>query len=292
MVFKFEPIWVPKPWGGESWLMSDVAGRHTVVAEGPYAGKTITQLIEIHGRKLLGERIHAEHHGRFPLLLKIIDAKENLSVQVHPNDHTASRLEGLGSSGKTEMWYVQSAEPGATLLSGLRPDVTRRQYLESEGSEQIMELLNRYEVSVDDVFFLPAGRIHAIGAGCRLVEIQQSSDITYRIFDYGRARELHLDKAREAITWPPRGDYRVPMDHSAERTNLVVCNGFIVDRCISTTPTHVAGIDGSFAVVTMLRGAAEVDGVEINPEESILVTPEGATLKPLTDKAVYLITSA
>lgn len=292
MIYKFEPIWVPKPWGGESWLISAVGDRLSVVADGPEAGLTLPQLIERHGARLLGERVLAESGGRFPLLLKIIDARENLSVQVHPNDAAAARLEGIGSKGKTEMWYAERAENGASLLSGLRPGVTRRQYLEAEGTDAIMELLNRYEVHTDDVFFLPAGRIHAIGSGCRMIEIQQSSDITYRIYDYGRQRELHLEKAREAITWPPRGDYRVPMDHSAERTTLVVCNGFVVDRHIITGPSRVTGVDGSFSIITMLSGEADADGTRLKAGESALIGPGGIDLIPLSPKATFLLTSA
>ena len=292
MIYKFEPIWVPKPWGGESWLISAVADRLSVVAEGPEAGLTLPQLIERHGPELLGKRVHAESAGQFPLLLKIIDAREDLSVQVHPNDAAAARLEGIGSKGKTEMWYAESAAPGASLLSGLRPGVTRQQYIEAEGSDGIMELLNRYEVHTDYGFFLPAGRIHAIGAGCRMVEIQQSSDITYRIYDYGRQRELHLEKARQAITWPPRGDYRVPMDHSAERTNLVICNSFVVDRHILTAPARVKGVDGSFAILTMLSGEVEADGMHLNAGESALLGPEGSDITPISSKAIFLLTSA
>lgn len=292
MIFKFEPIWVPKPWGGESWLISAVGDRLSVVAEGNDAGLTLPQLIERYGASLVGERIFHEFNGKFPLLLKIIVADEDLSVQVHPNDAAASRLEGLGAKGKTEMWYATETAPGSTILSGLRPGVTRQQYLEAEGTDTIMELLNRYDVHEDDVFFLPAGRVHAIGAGCRMIEIQQSSDITYRIYDYGRPRELHLEKAREAITWPPRGDYRVPMDHTAERTNLVVCNSFVVDRYILTEPTRVRGVDGSFSILTMLSGEVDADGVNVRAGESVLVSPEGAFITPLCGKAIILLTSA
>lgn len=292
MIYKFEPIWVPKPWGGEYWLISAIGDRLSVVAEGSEAGMTLPQLIERHGAELLGSRVHAEFGGQFPLLLKVIDAREDLSVQVHPNDAAAARLEGIGAKGKTEMWYATEATPGASLLSGLRPGVTRQQYLEAEGSDSIMELLNRYDVHTDDVFFLPAGRIHAIGAGCRMIEIQQSSDITYRIYDYGRPRELHLEKARQAITWPPRGDYRVPMDHSAERTNLVICNSFVVDRYILTAPSEIRGVDGSFSIITILSGEAQTGNTILRSGESALISPEGATLTPLTPKTVFLLISA
>lgn len=294
MIYKFNPIWVPKPWGGEYWLISAVGDRQSVVADGPEQGLTLAQLVERHGPELLGERVYSETAGQFPLLFKIIDAREDLSVQVHPNDSAAVRLEGRGAKGKTEMWYAETAAPGASLLSGLRPGVTRQQYLEAEGTDAIMELLNRYDVHADDVFFLPAGRVHAIGAGCRMVEIQQSSDITYRIYDYGRPRELHLEKAREAITWPPRGDYRVPMDHSAERTNLVVCNSFVVDRYILSSPARIKGVDGSFAIVTMLSGDATADGtVEIHSGESVLIGPDGAEIAPRGEgKVIFLLTSA
>lgn len=291
MIFKFSPIWVPKPWGGESWLMSAVKGRETMVSHGRYIGRSLSELLKMHGPDLVGRRVYSRYGTDFPLLLKIIDARQDLSVQVHPDDTTARRLEGDGARGKTEMWYVEEARPGAHLLSGLKPGTTVDEYDRVAGTSAIVDVLTDYEVSTDDAFFLPAGCVHAIGAGCRIVEIQQSSDITYRIYDYGRPRPLHLKEARQAVVFPPVGNCKISEDLSRERANLALCDAFVVDRCTFTQRSEVKGFDGAFAIVTVLHGSCMLGDTTLSSGESALVSPEGASLLPLTVRVDVILAS-
>lgn len=291
MIFKFSPIWVPKPWGGESWLMSAVQGRETIVSHGDYIGCSLSELVAIHGASLIGERVYARYGEKFPLLLKIIDARRDLSIQVHPDDATARRLEADDACGKTEMWYVADAGSGARLLAGLKPCVTEEQYARVAGSSGILDLLETHEVHKGDSFFLPPGCVHAIGAGCRIVEIQQSSDITYRIYDYGRKRQLHLNKARQAVAFPPVGNCRVLDDKSEQRANLAHCNAFVVDRCSFSVKSEIRGFDGAFAMVTLLEGSCMLGDTTLSSGESALVSPEGAMLTPITKRVDLLLAS-
>lgn len=202
---KFKPYLCSKVWGGEkiaafkgvyttrnrigeSWEISAVEGHVSVVSEGPFAGKSLTELVNEYGATLVGQKVFEKNGTEFPLLIKFIDAKDNLSIQVHPDDGMASRI-GPGLKGKTEMWYVVGADKGARLLSGLTQEITPEEYEEKVKDNTITDVLASYDVHPGDVFFLPAGRIHAIGAGTFVAEIQQTSDITYRIYDYeiGRA---------------------------------------------------------------------------------------------------------
>ena len=202
MIYRFKTILKPTVWGGnrltefkhmpaasepmgESWEISAVEGMESVVADGPEAGLTLPQIIERHGTALLGDRVAATYGGKFPLLIKFIDARSDLSVQVHPDDEAARRLHGPEAMGKTEMWYVVDAAPGATLRAGLTEGSTRQAYLEVEGTAGLENMLSLYNVKPGDVFFLPAGRVHSIGAGCFIAEIQQTatSPTAYMISD-------------------------------------------------------------------------------------------------------------
>ncbi|MBR6457609.1 MAG: class I mannose-6-phosphate isomerase, partial [Bacteroidales bacterium] len=164
-MYKFQPILKTLVWGTESWVLSGWPGDESVVAEGPEAGKKITDIYE----------------GQFPLLIKFIDSNRDLSIQVHPGDEMAARLHGC--KGKTEMWYVIGAKPGAHLMSGLRKQITPDEYEALVKGGDFTSVLATYEVNPGDVFFLPAGRIHGLGGGVYLAEIQETSDITYRIYD-------------------------------------------------------------------------------------------------------------
>ncbi|MDL2256410.1 class I mannose-6-phosphate isomerase [Parabacteroides sp. OttesenSCG-928-K15] len=194
---------------GESWEVSHVEGNYSVVANGELEGQSLDELIRTYGNRLMGEKVIEQFGNTFPLLIKFIDARDDLSIQVHPDDQLAK--ERHNSFGKTEMWYVIKAAPGASLLSGLSKQIDAEEYVKRVEDNTIMDVLQRYEVSPGDVFFLPAGRVHAIGAGCFIAEIQQTSNITYRIYDYnrkdaeGNGRELHTDLAKDAIdyTWYP-----------------------------------------------------------------------------------------
>ncbi|HOF89518.1 MAG TPA: class I mannose-6-phosphate isomerase, partial [Armatimonadota bacterium] len=220
---RFTPIYKEKVWGGrrletllgralppdqpigEAWEVSDHPHGRSVVANGPDAGTPLDALIARHGAALLGARVAAEDGARFPLLVKYLDAEKPLSVQVHPDDAYAA--EHAGELGKTEMWYVLHAEPDACLIAGLRAGVTREAFADALAHGDPAALLHRLPVSAGDTLFIPAGRIHAILPGLLLLEIQQNSDTTYRLYDWGRVgldgtpRALHADEAMAVANW-------------------------------------------------------------------------------------------
>ncbi|MCD8289252.1 MAG: class I mannose-6-phosphate isomerase [Prevotella sp.] len=248
MLFKFKPLLKQTLWGGskiipfkqldetlanvgESWEISGVKGNETVVADGKYAGTPLNTLVEQLGARLVGADNYRLFGNEFPLLIKFIDAQQDLSIQVHPTDEIARR-QGR-ERGKTEMWYLMDSDPGAKLFSGLKMKLTPEEYTAMVEADTICEALAQYEVKADDVFFLPAGRIHAIGAGCFLAEIQQTSDVTWRIYDYrrkdkdGNYRELHTKQAAEAINYAVEKDYRTRYRQKKnEGVNIVTCPYF------------------------------------------------------------------
>lgn len=185
---------------GESWEISDRPGNVNVINHGPLAGRDLRWLVEHHQEELLGPAHLVQ--GRFPLLVKILDARETLSLQVHPPAHVAEKL---GGEPKTEMWFVAGAEPGAELFAGLKRGVTRREFEEKLSSAGVAECFHRIRVKKGDAMFVPSGRVHGIGAGCVIFEIQQNSDTTYRVFDWNRiapdgsARQLHIMQSLESI---------------------------------------------------------------------------------------------
>ncbi len=245
---KFEPILKDKIWGGtklstlfgkhaetdklgESWELSGYEGNESVVTNGILAGNNLTELIEIYMGELVGDKLFDEYGLSFPLLFKLIDANENLSIQVHPGDEVAA--EHHNSYGKTEMWYVVDADKGAELIIGFSKDCTRDEYLDALDAGEVETLLQKVPVAKGDVFFIPAGLVHAIGKGVVVAEIQQSSDITYRIYDYkrvddqGNERELHTEQALDVINFSaaknPKTAYKIQPN---EITSLVECDYF------------------------------------------------------------------
>lgn len=190
---------------GESWEISTVPGDISVVASGVFEGKNINEIIDLHPTEILGKSVIARFGKQFPLLFKFIDAKEDLSIQLHPNDELAKQRHN--SFGKTEMWYVMQADETARLVVGFKNDSNPKEYLEKLADKKLISLLEEYPVKKGDVFFLETGTIHAIGAGVVLAEIQQTSDVTYRIHDWdrvdvnGKGRELHTELALEAINY-------------------------------------------------------------------------------------------
>lgn len=197
---------------GESWEISGVKDNETIVKDGPYAGRPLNSLVEELKGKLVGQENYQRFGNEFPLLIKFIDARQDLSIQVHPTDEIAHR-QGK-SRGKTEMWYLMKSDANAKLYSGLKQQITPTQYEQMVEDDTICDALAQYSVKEGDVFFLPAGRIHAIGTGCFLAEIQQTSDVTYRIYDFkrkdknGNYRELHTKLAAESINYTVEKDYR------------------------------------------------------------------------------------
>ena len=228
-MLKFKPLLKSTLWGGEkiipfkhldstqlqvgeSWEISGVAGNETIVSEGEYAGKTLNEVVAIMRDRLLGADNYRRFGNEFPLLIKFIDACKDLSIQVHPNDETARR-QGK-PRGKTEMWYVLASDKGSHLYNGLKKKITPEEYKRMVEDDTICDALARYEVNEGDVFFIPAGRIHSIGKGCFVAEIQETSDVTYRIYDFkrvdsnGNYRELHTQEAAESINFEVEDDYR------------------------------------------------------------------------------------
>ncbi|MBQ8046652.1 MAG: class I mannose-6-phosphate isomerase [Prevotella sp.] len=197
---------------GESWEISGVKDNETIVKDGPYAGRSLNSLVEELKGRLVGQDNYQRFGNEFPLLIKFIDARQDLSIQVHPTDEIAHR-QGK-TRGKTEMWYLMKSDDNAKLYSGLKKQITPDQYKEMVEDDTICDALAQYKVKEGDVFFLPAGRIHAIGTGCFLAEIQQTSDVTYRIYDFkrkdknGNYRELHTKEAAESINYAVEKDYR------------------------------------------------------------------------------------
>ena len=276
-MYKFTPILKTLVWGTESWVLSGVPGDESVVAEGPEAGKKITDI----------------YPGQFPLLIKFIDTKQDLSVQVHPDDKLAMARYGL--NGKTEMWYVIDAAPGASLMSGLKEQITPDDYVRLVEEDRITDVLARHAVSPGDVFFLPAGRIHAIGGGCFLAEIQQTSDLTYRIYDYGRLglagkpRQLHTQEAKDAIdyrVYPEyRTKYRMQRDAAVE---LVRCPYFTTELFELTREMTIpgrAGDDKGFLIVIGVSGQVRLrtaqDETVLSPGEAVLVPAADGALSAL-----------
>lgn len=232
MYFRFEPYYRPMLWGSESWILSAYPDQESVVTNGLYAGKTLSQLVEALGPALMGSEAYERYEHQFPLLIKFIDAQLPLSVQVHPSDEIAQRR-GKGKVGKTEMWYALAGDKNANLYLGLKNRLTPETYAEHVANHTIVDDLMCYHPKEGDSFFITPGRIHSIGAGCRLLEIQQSSDLTYRIYDYdrrdasGKPRELHTALAAEAIDFTVLPDYET---HYERKDNaampLVECDYF------------------------------------------------------------------
>lgn len=226
---RFEPILKPTIWGGdkigtykdmdkcpqnigESWEISGVKGFVSVVSNGHLAGKNLNELISRYRELFVGESVYQRFGNEFPLLIKFIDARDNLSIQVHPNDEVARKKHQ--SNGKTEFWYIIDAQENAFLYSGFNKKITAEEVKQHVKNNSICQVLNKEHVKKDDAFFLPAGRVHSIGAGLFLAEIQQTSDATYRLWDYnrkdanGNPRELHLDLALEAIDYKSYSNYK------------------------------------------------------------------------------------
>ncbi len=216
---------------GESWEISGVKNHQTIVSEGEYAGRALNEVVEELKGKLIGESNYEQFGNEFPLLIKFIDARQDLSIQVHPTDEIAKK-QGK-SRGKTEMWYIMDSDKDAHLRSGLKKKITPAEYKEMVENDTVLDAIADYSVKEGDCFFLPAGRIHSIGKGCFLAEIQQTSDVTYRIYDFkrkdknGNYRELHTDLAAECINYEVLNDYRtVYTSQKNQGVSLVHCPYF------------------------------------------------------------------
>ena len=315
---KFSPIFQEKIWGGqklktdlgkscghlpycgESWELSGVQGNISVVSNGYLAGNNIEELIEVYMGDLVGDKVYEKFSVEFPLLIKFIDANNDLSIQVHPNDELAKKRHQ--AFGKTEMWYVLQAEKGSKLNSGFNQKIEKEAYLEKLKDKKLTDILNYIEPQVGDVYFIPAGRVHAIGKGILLAEIQQTSDITYRIYDYnrkdtnGKERDLHTELALDAIDFTYhencKTDYQVKRNESSEVVN---CNYFTTNILEFDAPIakDIYGLD-SFVIYICVEGEYEIASPgtteKVIKGETILVPASVSQfqLKPLTQKVKLL----
>lgn len=283
---------------GESWEVSGVEGHESVVAEGDDRGATLPELIRKYRGNLVGDAVYERFGDKFPLLVKIIDAKRDLSLQVHPDDELARRRHN--SFGKTEMWYIIDAEEGAPIYAGLSKEITPEDYERMVADNTIMEAVARHDSHPGDLFFLPAGRIHAIGAGNLLAEIQQTSDITYRVYDFGRLdadgkpRELHTELAKDAIDYRVYDNYKSSYKHIDEgEVELVKCNYFDVRKINVTCACDIdSSRCDSFRIIMCLEGAVEIvdnfsNMTEMHRGETILVPAATSSLR-ITGNATLL----
>jgi mannose-6-phosphate isomerase len=252
----------------------------SVVANGFLKGNNLQELIEVYMGELVGEKVYEKYGEEFPVLTKLIDARERLSVQVHPDDKLAA--ERHGAYGKTEMWYVTGCEPGAALYVGWRRATSEREYLDALAGGTVQELLNRVEVHAGDAFFIPAGTVHAIGEGVQIAEIQETSDVTYRIYDWdrvddkGHARELHTELALAAIDFAEPQNYNVTRAPVAgEAVLLKRCPWFTVNlvEVAGTMTRNHAALD-SFVIYMTLEGDLMLGAERITKGDSILIPAE------------------
>ncbi len=306
-ILKFEPIFKSVIWGGrriaefkgmppqgdhigESWELSPMPGHESVISQGSLKGETLPAAIAAHGADIMGERLYSRFGGKFPLLVKLIDSADDLSVQVHPDDALGAKRHN--SLGKTEMWYSVAPAEGAYLYAGFSRKLDVAEYRRQVAENEIIPSLRKYFTKPADVFFLPAGRVHSIGRGNFVLEIQEASDITYRIYDYdrrdaeGNPRQLHVEESVDAIDFDDTADVPVPnVRPEAGRTSMLA-------DCAYFT-TEVSGIDGctvfdlskrdSFTILVATEGELELrsegGSVGLRQGETALVPASVARLE-------------
>lgn len=312
--FKFSPILKSKIWGGdklvsklgkeseltnigESWEISDVNGEVSVVANGPLKGESLKNLINTYTSDLVGTKNFEQFGCNFPLLIKFIDAKTPLSIQLHPNDKLAA--ERHNSFGKTEMWYVLQADQDADLIVGFNRPMTKEVYLKHLESKTLPEILNFEKVEKGDVFFIEVGRIHAIGAGVLLAEIQQTSDITYRVYDWdrlddeGNERELHNDQAIDAFNFDLENDYKISYPKSRNISNgMISCTYFTTNYLKLDRPLTKVNHNDSFVIYLCVDGKVNIVAGDysetIKKGETILVPASIKNYEISTQNATLL----
>lgn len=297
-MWTFKPILKPTIWGGdripefkgintslknigESWEISGVDGSESIVASGPDKGLSLSALIDKYGEDLLGVKNYTKYGDRFPLLIKFIDASQDLSVQVHPDDEMAQR-HGM-PNGKNEMWYVLDAAPGASLVDGFTHPLSRPQYEKYVRAGNIEQTLNYIPISAGDVFYIPAGRVHAIGKGAFVAEIQQTSDATYRIYDYhrvgndGKERKLHVEEAKEAVDFDGNRGGAVQYTPMMNLPVNVVKSPYFVTNILNADRELMRDYSekDSFVVIIATSGSATLkcgrESLEIKAGMSVLI---------------------
>ncbi|WP_047419768.1 type I phosphomannose isomerase catalytic subunit [Cellulophaga sp. Hel_I_12] len=312
---KFNPILKERLWGGtklrdifgkpiasdsvgESWEISTVEGDISVVANGDLAHTSLQQLIDENPEALLGKSVVERFGTAFPILIKFIDAKQDLSIQLHPNDELAKKRHN--SFGKTEMWYIMDAETDADLIVGFNKTVTKKAYQKSLENNTLLELLHYEKVKEGDTFFINTGKIHAIGAGVVLAEIQQTSDVTYRVFDFnrkdkaGQLRELHTDLALDAIDYEKKDDFKVVYTTDTNTVNSMVDSPYFKTNYLQLTENMNFDLSqrDSFTIYMCVAGEATIVNehgkAHLNKGETILLSASSTKVSIHTQDATLL----
>lgn len=294
---KFKPVYKDYVWGGrnfeklgrklpegitaESWEVSCHSNGVSIVSNGSLEGTSLPDMIKLYGRELIGNQLPDRDVEKFPLLIKLIDADKNLSIQVHPDDGYAQTHEN-GEYGKNEMWYIISAKPGAKLVYDVRPGTTRQKFEMAVREDRVGECLNTIEVSPGDVIYIPSGLVHAIGQGIMLAEVQQNSDTTYRVYDYGRKdRQLHIDKALDVMDFNSSGrkhiytGLKTDLGGGSSKVFVVACKYFAVEKWDIVGPVKENANGEKFCIFTFTEGFGMISwsgGTEpVKAGESILI---------------------
>lgn len=312
---KFNPILKERLWGGtklkdvlgkeipnditgESWEISTVPGDISIVCNGELRGTSLQELIDQSSVAVLGKSVVERFGKEFPILIKFIDAKQDLSIQLHPNDELAK--ERHDSFGKTEMWYIMDADKAASLIVGFNKDVSKEEYAKSLEDDSLLDLLNYEKVKEGDTFFINTGKIHAIGAGVLLAEIQQTSDVTYRVFDFnrrdknGNLRELHTEQALDAIDYEKKDDFKVVYDRDEDVVNDMVACPYFTTNYIDLTKDLEQDVSNrdSFSIYMCVGGsvtiANEFGSATIQNGETALVTANSKKIQLKTNGAKLL----
>jgi len=309
---KFKPIYKDKIWGGqkiktslgldfgnlpncgEAWVMSGVDGNPTEVTNGFLQGNELNELVEIYMGELVGDKIFDKFGNEFPLLIKFIDSNDWLSIQVHPDDELAEKRR-IGQ-GKSEMWYMLDADEDAELITGFNKETDKEEYLENLEGKTLKSILNFEKVNKDNVFYIPAGRVHALGPGCLLAEIQQTSDTTYRIYDWdridvsGMTRELHTEEALDAIDFEFHEKYKTDYEANENATSQIMESPYFTTRIVKLDKPVLKNYSDLDSFVIYLATEGEVnlkwEGGEVNLKkgETLLIPAsfDNLAINPLT----------
>ena len=290
-MYLVEPILRPMVWGSELWVLSGYHERLSVISCGPDAGMTVNQLVARDKDGLVGSKVYKEYGNEFPLLVKFLDVHAPLSIQVHPSEEFAMSRQGL--HGKTEMWYVIRAEEGAELMAGFSKEISRDEYVKRVSDGSITDVIAHHKISAGDVFFIPPGRVHALEKGSYIAEIQQTSDSTYRIWDYnrpgldGKLRPLHTNLAKEALDYKVYPDYRTKYEPRKNAdVDLVDCKYFstsVIDLDVHYTK-DLSDLD-SFLIVMCLEGGATL----CTGSETAAITADSCVLVPASADSIEFI---
>jgi mannose-6-phosphate isomerase len=309
---KFTPVFKDKIWGGnkiktklgldygnlpncgEAWMLSGVKNDETLVANGFLEGNSINDLVEVYMGDLVGDKVYEEYGDEFPLLVKFLDANDWLSIQVHPDDELARKLK-LGKRGKTEMWYILEAEKDSELITGFKRKISREEYLDYFNRKKLPEILNDEKVNKGDVFYIPAGRVHSLGPGILLAEIQQTSDATLRIYDWDRIdaaglqRELHTDMALKAIDFEFYNDYKTHYETGLNKTVPLIESPFFTTNLLEFNKPVIKNFEelDSFVIYMCVDGkvvlSSDKGKTELSKGEVVLIPNliEEVNLEPL-----------